>query len=1123
MLLSTSLRTARRLAAGGVLITAVLLSPTAVDAKTNSARILSPTADALAVKPSLDVKVRVPVGASRVTLRVGGRDVSKALRGSGTTRTAAVNTKKLAPGRTALTLRGRAGGKEFFAHEPVVIGRASASLLKVKPSVAVLRGHAELKLDFAARPSRLRITLNGKRVPVLRSLQPGSSIVSLTADDGLVYGANKVRVRVHDPATGAWDRDIVKFHVGTSKPLAAAGKDQRVTAGASVKLSAAKSRGTRAQEPFGYRWRIVSQPKGANATVKDPTSITPGVRTTKPGRYRIRLELTGRSRRARAAAVASVSASDTVTVDAAASVPPYGLTVNTIDWPQTDGAPDNLSIAGLPINSDGSDRANLVAGALTYVVLDRGTLAVDQAATTLSNPTQASLQSVLSGLTNKQLVIMSGESCCGTSDLSGLGPVKTSAPFSTIFVGDQPTAPIAYNNNIRTSPIVGGLSGVLRAAVSEDGTPGFTFVQTQSVTFDTKGPSPDGGSSIHFDGDKNRWDYPSTGSGVAIVTFQPYLAYNQTHDTLILTGNATTDQQNLEYYAKLLNTLHTNFPGLIVLVQTFGKPKATTAGWGEFGEALYGFGGTPALWDHLDGTGDYGLVGVGRDYGNLDNPADVRAVSAAEASQVASGGSATSTAAPWSGSVRGVLGQGPDGFPIIKSQTSMPVTVSDGQAYGPSDLTTLADAAPQPWPLSDAAHTAALQWISQQLGPIDPSTNKPAGLGDPNAANGGGWCYQPAAWDVRAEFCNTNLTEWASTYTDQLKALTCTDGTGYTQAQCQDVVAELTTEFTAIPTVQKFISNLQAPFQDNQATLTSSFTSAADAVDTSLSVTPPNPDFQLQEMMDLMLGPLQDVDAPEGAEVFPLVMGLLNSAVDAGLNGVTMDNGNPARAAFDDSKDSIGADAALRLTQASTQMGLLYDVLVSDYTKLMTTGARAATVWSIDGLTSASATSVISSAAKQWLYRSMLPVAYTQIQVMPKAGATIDDINGISCLYGSYPAEYTRWPFVPGATPNLSGKRSGGTPLPPSAAYTPPFGTNDDGSYQWASNNWTMGNAIGAESFQQPAQSLTDSVFSPVSSGGIGLNQDEFFTWAWNPAQILQFSSLEKTTKLRSANSCDVN
>jgi hypothetical protein len=204
-------------------------------------------------------------------------------------------------------------------------------------------------------------------------------------------------------------------------------------------------------------------------------------------------------------------------------------------------------------------------------------------------------------------------------------------------------------------------------------------------------------------------------------------------------------------------------------------------------------------------------------------------------------------------------------------------------------------------------------------------------------------------------------------------------------------------------------------------------------------------------------------------------------------------------------------------------MAQLYDVLVSDYTKLMTTGSRAATIWSISGLTTTQATTVISSASQQWLYRTMLPVAYDQIQVTPKAGATLDAVNGIACNYGAYPYDYTRWPFVPGATPSFSGKRDGGTTLQASAAFTPPAGTAADGSYVWSGTVWTMGNAIGSDSLQQPSQKLTDPLFDAVSAGGVGLNHAELFTWGWNASGIVQYKSLESTSKLDGANSCPVN
>ena len=74
-----------------------------------------------------------------------------------------------------------------------------------------------------------------------------------------------------------------------------------------------------------------------------------------------------------------------------------------------------------------------------------------------------------------------------------------------------------------------------------------------------------------------------------------------------------------------------------------------------------------------------------------------------------------------------------------------------------------------------------------------------------------------------------------------------------------------------------------------------------------------------------------------------------------------------------------------------------------------------------------------------------------------------------------------------------------------------------------SSNVWTMGNAIGSESFQQPGQSFTDPLFTAINAGGVGLQKDQLFTWGWNAPDIVQFKSLEGTSKRYGANSCPVN
>src|SRR6202000_2766181 len=76
-----------------------------------------------------------------------------------------------------------------------------------------------------------------------------------------------------------------------------------------------------------------------------------------------------------------------------------------------------------------------------------------------------------------------------------------------------------------------------------------------------------------------------------------------------------------------LETIIKEDRGGVVLFQTLGTPAAPTAGtemmsvWEGLGEALSHFGGTQSVWDSMDGTGNYSLVGAA--YGSGESAIEI--------------------------------------------------------------------------------------------------------------------------------------------------------------------------------------------------------------------------------------------------------------------------------------------------------------------------------------------------------------------------------------------------------------------------------------------------------------------------------------------------------------------
>lgn len=1083
-------------AIGALVGACAVLGVADADAAKRAALAIAPTGGSLQTG-TVNLRVRLPAGARKVWVSVAGTDVTRRLRGSGRRRRAAVRASSLEAGRATAVVRARTrAGKPLFAYGRLVVGRPKQTLLARRARVTKGAGTAKLRLRLRLRPSTMRVRLNGRRVPLLRMPHAGPAAVRLTAADGLRFGANEVALLAFDADTGRWSRMSRAFTMGRRAPLAAAGRDRRVAAGARVGLSAARTVTTGDEVPLGYRWRVVKRPHGAAPRLTGATTMRPRLKTTAAGRYRIRLELARHRARGASAAAARPVATDTVTVDAAATMTPWGIPMTTL-VPDAGGNLTRTTIEGIPINPDGqSDYVDIPAQAAQLIVLDQATLGVVSS----TRLTSFDAQSVKAAVHAGQVGILTGTSgCC--DGLGRIGPVDTGDGFTTIVAGPSGwDNPIAYNAGITVVGSIwsgprsaGAVSGLWRPSQTLAGDDEFTFSYPDAVTFDTKvtDSSVTGGSgfNIQLGGLNYNIDTSSAPSGIVINTMGADLVTPLGYNVYGLSGGAS-DQGRLTNLATVLDAFAKQYPGGVMQVQTWGSPKAHTTAWGDVGDALTQYGGTTSVWIELDGTGDYALVaraGAGAS-------SSLQATASAEASgalSAANGGPASA------GTLRGVIGRGPDSLAIVDGSTTMATTTSvdqNGKTYlvNPLALSPLAQAAPQAWPSSGGAFDAARAWISQQLG-----------LGNPSA-NGTGLCYSPGTWDVRAEYCNKNLAgSWGDTYLNQLNGLSCpTDNTAFTASSCAEVQKQLAKEFSMISRVQSMFDQLQKPYGGAKAAATLDFVNAASAVDTSMSVTVPPGSFGIQEFVTDFFQPLQDIGLEESDPGISLVLGLFASGLDMALAQTSDSSGNPALDEFDSTKAGIGADATNRLIEASTQLDYVENMILTDWTKLSTAAYNATTVWGSDGLTAAQQTTAVTASTKAWLYETMMPLAYAQIAVVPKVGGnTAAGLNSVICIYGNYPGEYDRWPFRPGAVPDLRGNPSGGQALPDSAAFAPLTTTAADGTPS-SPFVWGLGDPVGKESFQVPSASLTDLLFLPVTqtlngSSGVGLTKEQFYSWGW--------------------------
>jgi hypothetical protein len=1083
----------------------------------------------------IKLRFRLPAGVRLVSASINDKDLTGGVRRVDGVDRVSVRAALLGPGSATAAVRAKtSSGQDLFGYAFFVVGRARPTLLAGRLRVTHGEGTVALHMSLRDRPTTMQVRLNGRRVRLLVLPAPGRAVVRLTTTNGLRFGRNRVSVLAFDAQTGRWARSSRSFKVTKGLVLASAGGDLQVTVGTSTPLSGSTELGASRQvgkSALVYRWRVVKRPHGLRPRLIGARTSHPRLVPRSPGVYLVRLEVSHRRRGARKRSGRPL-AEDTVTVEAAAAGSPWGIPMTTL-VPNADGS-TRTTIQGVPINSDGTgDYVDTPANAMQVIVLDSATLGVDEVKQFTSFSDPIALAQFVKSITSDQIAIFTGKAgCC--SPLASIGQVPTAGGFTIIFAGGNLDNPIAYNagNTVGGGATPGGVSGVWRRSLTTDNPPEqlFTFAYPDAVPFDTmitdKSVTGGSGFNVQLASENYHVDTTTSGFGPMGIVVNALTADLATPPANVITdsdkglevyplsGIATQDQGVLESLTNNLNSLAKAYPGLVLELQTWGSPKAETTAWGDVGDALTQYGGTSSVWDELNGTGNYALVGR----------AGAGATSALQAS--ASSESSTPLALAYGltatnnfGTLRGVLGRGQDSLPVVTGSTSIPTEVEPDpsghdQLVNPMGMSVLAQAPPQPWPSSGPGFDEARAWISQKLG-----------LGQPGDA-GPAACYQPTTWDVRAEYCNDNLqSSWGSTYLTELNALQCpTDNSGFTAAQCQAVQAQLAKEFAMIAPVETMFANLQMPFSDASGKVVQDFVNASTDVDSSLSVTVPPANYNAATFVQDFFQPLQDLSLPEDLDDpgVSFALGVFASAIDMALGAVTDDDGNPALDQFDSTKAAIGTEALDRLETASDQLALVEEMILTDWTKLSTTAYYATNIWGTNATLTNEQASIVADDANAWLYKTMLPVAYSQIALNPAAGEgglTINGVNNYSCEYGGYPYEYFRWPFQPGATPSFHGGPSGGTPLPADAAFAPLTATASDGTPS-SPFIWALGDATGQDWFQTPSSQLMNDVFNSVRDGGAGLTKEQFYSWGWVSSNRYPISHFTGTSALDYAYNC---
>ena len=256
----------------------------------------------------------------------------------------------------------------------------------------------------------------------LTSVPPGSGAQlsdpnavdpTFTADVKGVYVAQLV---VNDGHVASAP-DTVVVSTQNSPPIANPGANQTVQAGRTVTLDGSKSSDVDG-DPLTFRWSILSRPDGSNATLSDPSAVSPSFFADRVGSFVIQL----------------------IVNDGTLDSTPATVTITTENTPPVANAGPNQSVfVGTTVQLDGSHSTDVDGNFLTY----RWSLLSVPAnsAAQLSDPTVVNPTFVVdvSGTYVAQLVVNDGfvDSAPATVTISTLNspPVANAGPAQTVLAG----------------------------------------------------------------------------------------------------------------------------------------------------------------------------------------------------------------------------------------------------------------------------------------------------------------------------------------------------------------------------------------------------------------------------------------------------------------------------------------------------------------------------------------------------------------------------------------------------------------------------------------------------------------------------------------------------------------
>jgi hypothetical protein len=1015
----------------------------------------------LRVMPGVAV-ARVTLNGRRVRPRVGPR--------RGGVRTLTLRRAHgLRDGRNVLgisTRRAATGDSDFdqrrfwFAERDetlMVLGapRAGAAVAPL-PVATVVRTRVPVE--------RIRAWLNGRPVAERFGRPDGANRrrVRLGAAEGLAHGRNVLTVEA--VRGNRFMRISRVFTVEGRRPLVSAGADRSIKAGQPVTLRSSAqgpivardgrpaTRRQAARTPLTHSWRILRTPAGSAATLAGAGTSRPSLLTDVPGRYVLQ---------AVARQGATASAPDIVVINAFNGVATPVATVA-----QRDG------IYGVRIGEEFIANPGGATPAAQLVVLDRATLelqaniaipsgvaglkalttrlgALTSSSTTiLVVPPGAALvtaKELASPATEVEVLVLLaglgkllGTGAAAALDGLALSPRGLAGPFSVIAI---PTVQAASWSFAPEGVGNGSLNGNFVLDVNENAA--FSFAEFPE--FDTNAAGPSSAPNTVTVGSESYAApaLPATaGGGFQVVVLDGYSLAPIANQTFATNSpDPATAAAAITAMTATLKGANDN-GGRLIAVASIGAAAPTgfaspiDAAWTALGVEIHRMGGTRDVFLRLRGSDTYALVGAaatndvpGAATGS--SPAVPVFVPGAEASSLVTPGTARG--------VTGIAARGDDS--LFRPGVAAP---GDGLNY---ELAQIAFQPATPWPTPDTpAFRQANAYIAQALG--------------------------LSGTDVRADYTNEDNDFGGSLLTDLL-ALPLPLDPGFPVAEFRQLQAEFSREFTWVSNVHTYFANIQQPFEQSEVHAYVDLEEIASTVITAINKDIAK-DQTTASVLDLIANAMVTV-----SRLDPTLKaaGVLAAGFTAVASLAT--NGDGAAVTAVNAKGAeLGAEFAEAVATQLEGLGVLSDVIVSDFGKLQAVGTKVTSdpAWAWDATTTPIAAQRLTDGATQGFYGSLMSVYWAAWRI----SGPWTNARSVSCVAG-FRDTIAAWEEEPD-----SGQ-----------AYLAE-GVRADGSVTgriWAWGHGTPRTVF----FDVPPSSFTDPLFESIDSGGVGLVKSWFFTREFAP------------------------